>query len=212
MKKISQIRLDYNLDSLKSQDLNTCPIKQFKFWFTNLLETSIADPTAMVLSTYNHDVGVTSRVVLLKDIEDDGFVFYTNYNSMKGKQIASNKRVSLCFFWSHMQRQVRVQGIANMLSAESSISYFSSRPRQSQLAAACSSQSNIIKSRADLEDRFSSLSKKYHKKSIPKPENWGGYKIIPEQIEFWQGRSNRMHDRFRYTKEGSKWLIVRLDP
>jgi pyridoxamine 5'-phosphate oxidase len=212
MKKIENIRFQYNLAVLNKEDLHPEPMGQFKLWFSDLLDTDIIEPTAMVLSTYSKDTGSTSRVVLLKDIDVDGFVFYTNYDSLKAQQISANKNTSLCFFWPNMQRQVRITGCAIKLSEEKSNIYFRSRPRQSQLAAVASTQSQIIKSRDDLEDRFRVLSQKYHNKTIPKPKKWGGYKVVLESIEFWQGRSNRMHDRFRYDKTEDQWSIVRLDP
>lgn len=211
MKKIANIRTDYQLSQLNKSTLAYSPMSQFKVWFSEVLDV-IIEPTAMSLSTYDENKGVSTRVVLLKDIKKDGFIFYTNYNSLKGKQIEKNTNVSLSFFWPDFQRQVRVNGVAVKIPNQKSIDYFKKRPRDSQIAAWASSQSKVIKNRLVLESLFSKFEKKFNNKNIPKPPHWGGYKVVPHSVEFWQGRSNRMHDRFLYEKKNNKWMINRLSP
>ena len=211
MKNIENIRTKYNLYKLDESSLEYSPMKQFKIWFSELIN-QVIEPNAMVLSTCGPNNIVSSRVVLLKEIQRDGFVFYTNYNSLKGKHIRTNCNVSLSFFWPSFQRQVRVHGSAVKISHAKSVNYFKKRPRKSQIAAWASCQSEEVKTRTLLESLFSDFEKKFNKKVIPKPPYWGGYKIIPQSVEFWQGRENRMHDRFLYIKKNNKWLISRLFP
>tara|TARA_B100001250_G_scaffold378833_1_gene368980 strand:- start:213 stop:848 length:636 start_codon:yes stop_codon:yes gene_type:complete len=211
MKNIENIRTNYNLSKLEESNLKYSPINQFKIWFSEIVD-QVLEPNAMVLSTCSQHNIVSSRVVLLKEIQRDGFIFYTNYNSVKGKHIKSNSNVSLSFFWPSFQRQVRVNGIAVKTSHQKSVNYFKKRPRKSQIAAWASFQSEEVENRTLLESLFSDFEKKFNKKIIPKPPDWGGYKVIPQSVEFWQGRQNRMHDRFLYVKKNSKWLISRLAP
>tara|TARA_B100000965_G_scaffold37497_1_gene27687 strand:+ start:110 stop:748 length:639 start_codon:yes stop_codon:yes gene_type:complete len=212
MKRIQDIRTDYDLGTLNSSDLQSCPISQFKLWFNDLINSNYIEPNAMVLSTYDDKNGVQSRVVLLKEIEDDGFVFYTNYNSVKAKQINYNNCVSLCFFWPNMQRQVRVTGFASKFNNKKSEEYFMSRPRNSQLASWASNQSSVIFSRDQMDKSFLLFNKKFENQLVSKPEWWGGYKVMVKSMEFWQGRKNRMHDRFIYNKINDSWKIDRLSP
>ena len=211
MKKIHNIRTNYQFGSLSKSDLAYSPIKQFKDWFSQIINL-MTEPTAMTLSTYSKRYGVDSRIVLLKEIKQDGFIFYTNYNSVKGKQISSNNNVSLSFFWPELQRQVRVNGIAKKVSNKVSINYFSKRPRNSQIAAWMSMQSEVIKNRKTMESKFQKLKHEFNNQPIPKPPYWGGYRIEPLTVEFWQGREDRMHDRFIYVKHNNKWNINRLSP
>ena len=210
MKKIQNIRHNYNLNQLRSKDLKKSPIDQFKAWFSELGFKS--DFNAFTLSTYSKINGVQSRIVLLKDIQKDGFIFYTNYNSLKAKQMNLNNNVALCFFWPEFQRQVRVNGLAYKLSNKVSNTYFKQRPRRSQIAAWVSKQSDIVTSRELLEKKFHEFEEKFRKKDVLKPNYWGGYKIKPLSMEFWQGRVDRMHDRFLYTKINNQWTINRLSP
>ena len=210
MNKIENFRINYNLGALRRKNLSPSPINQFKLWFNELSPEN--DFNAMVLSTYNKLDGVQNRVVLLKDIKRDGFVFYTNYNSLKSRQIESNNNVSICFFWPDRQRQVRVNGKAYKISNQASIQYFKKRPRKSQISAWVSDQSQVVLNRKKIESKFLYFSNKFKGKIVPKPSYWGGYKVIPETFEFWQGRKDRMHDRFLYQKSHSRWSIKRLNP
>ena len=191
-------------------DKNLNPIIQFKEWFNLAISKEINDPNAMCLSTISSDNKPHSRMVLLKDYSNEGFVFYTNYNSRKGRAIDKNSNVCLSFFWPSTEQQVIISGRAVKLSTTDSDNYFNSRPIGSQLGAVVSNQSEIIDSRKFLEDKMSKL--KLEKSSIKRPENWGGYNVIPSSIEFWQGRDNRLHDRILYKKENSIWNHVRLSP
>ena len=211
MKKIENLRTDYKLDQLNESSLAPSPMVQFELWFNEVLD-SIIEPTAMVLSTYSQKKGVNSRVVLLKELKKDGFVFYTNYNSLKAEQIKQNPYVSLLFFWPSFQRQIRVHGLVEKISNQSSINYFKKRPRKSQIAAWASTQSTVVDNRFVLESLFHDFEKKFKNKTIPKPPYWGGYKVVPSSVEFWQGRESRMHDRFLYEKNNNKWVISRLQP
>jgi pyridoxamine 5'-phosphate oxidase len=212
MKKIENLRTEYRLKKITKSSLESSPVIQFKIWFNEVLD-KIIEPTAMVLSTYEEKSGMSSRVVLLKEIEEDGFIFYTNYNSFKSQQIEKNPHVSLLFFWPDFQRQIRVNGLVKRTSDQSAVNYFKKRPRKSQIAAWSSAQSSKIKDRLILESLFHDFEKKFTNKTIPKPPYWGGYKVFPYSVEFWQGRENRMHDRFLYEKKkNNKWTINRLCP
>ena len=211
MKKFENIRTNYNLNQLRKGNLVYSPIKQFEIWFGEVIN-KVMDSNAMTLSTYDKQKSVQNRVVLLKEIKKDGFVFYTNYNSLKAKQIELNDSVALCFFWPAFQRQVRVNGRAVRLSQKLSNDYFQKRPRKSQISTWASEQSDVVVNRRVLELRFNSLQRRFKNKKIPKPSHWGGYKVIPDSMEFWQGRKNRMHDRFLYKRENGKWILNRLSP
>tara|TARA_B100000902_G_C27300391_1_gene912429 strand:- start:1624 stop:2199 length:576 start_codon:yes stop_codon:yes gene_type:complete len=190
--------------------LSLSPINQFKKWFGEL--SHVDDFNAMILSTYNYDEGVNNRVVLLKEVTHTGFVFYTNYASLKGRQIDANNKVALCFFWPAFQRQVRINGVAIKVPKEKSDIYFNQRPRESQIAAWISLQSEIITKREDFEKKCTVMELKFKNKKIPRPDFWGGYEVVPYSVEFWQGRANRMHDRFLYQKKDNKWIVNRLAP
>tara|TARA_Y100000766_G_C18824758_1_gene564889 strand:+ start:432 stop:1064 length:633 start_codon:yes stop_codon:yes gene_type:complete len=210
MKKIENIRINYDLDNLDLDKLNPHPMIQFDIWFSQLSQNG--DFNAVTLSTYNKVNGVRSRVVLLKDFDKTGFVFYTNYNSLKARQIIDNNNVSLCFFWPDFQRQVRVNGFVEKLSARKSDLYFKKRPRKSQISAWASNQSSQLLSREKMISRYNIFEKKFLNKTIPRPDFWGGFHIKPNSVEFWQGGVNRMHDRFLYEKKKSVWKINRLSP
>ena len=211
MNKIEHNRIDYNLHKLSKSDLVYSPLNQFKLWF-NEVSNNVLEANAMVLSTSDNHGIVDSRVVLLKQIAKRGFVFYTNYNSLKAKHLEVNSNVSLCFFWPEFQRQVRIQGIATKISSKASENYFNSRPRKSQISAWVSQQSSPIINRLILEDRFINLDQEFKNIPIKKPDFWGGYNVCPKSVEFWQGRASRLHDRFLYTKKNGKWVIDRLSP
>ena len=199
--------------ALDRDDLNDDPIVQFEDWFRYACETVPMDPNAVVLSTVDKQMRPSSRTVLLKSFDEGGFVFYTNYESKKAAHIEENPNVSLLFFWSDAARQVKIRGKAERISAKESLAYFLSRPRGSQIGAWVSAQSSIISSRSLLENKFQEIKQKFRDKEVPLPSFWGGYRVVPEQIEFWQGRRNRLHDRFQYTKQdGGNWEVERLAP
>lgn len=210
---ISHFRREYLQGGLNKSDLDHDPVNQFAIWFDQARKTTIADPTAMVLATVDKDSRPSQRTVLLKYFDQDGFVFFTNYGSRKADEIASNDRVSLLFVWLELDRQVMINGHAERISAKDSARYFVSRPRDSQVAAWVSSQSHGLSSRQALMQKFAEMKKKFGEGKIPLPTFWGGYRVVPSEIEFWQGRENRLHDRFIYKMTGnSTWSIERLAP
>lgn len=192
------------------------PIQRFSLWFRTAVERAPGtwfDPTVMTLATSSKGGNVTARMVLLKKFGPEGFTFYTNYSSPKGKQLAENPRAALVFHWPHLRRQVRIEGTVEQNSREEAAEYFQSRPRPYQLAAAVSKQSEIIPSRTFLVERFKRLQKRLARKAIPLPNTWGGYRLVPDSIEFWQHRENRLHDRLRYRKEkDGRWTLEHLAP
>jgi pyridoxamine 5'-phosphate oxidase len=213
MSRIQDLRIDYKKGELSENTIGTDPIIFFKKWFEEALNSNVLEPNAMVLSTVDVDNKPQSRVVLLKDISEGGFTFFTNYSSNKGQEIANNANVSLLFFWAELERQVRIGGIAKKISREDSEQYFHSRPRGSQIGAHVSPQSKVIASRDVLEQLQLELERKFEGIEIPLPSNWGGYRVEPNVIEFWQGRSNRLHDRIRFSlRNGQEWNIERLAP
>jgi pyridoxamine 5'-phosphate oxidase len=198
---------------LLETDLDKSPFRQFARWYEEARQRQALPVEAMTVSTCGIDGIVSSRTSLLKDFDDHGFVFYTNYNSRKGTQISENPRVSLCFYWASLERQVRVEGVAVKTTAEESDAYFETRPRGSQLGAWASNQSAVIPGRGDLDQRFRELEATYRDRPVPRPPHWGGYRVIPVEIEFWQGRADRLHDRFVYRlREPKDWIIERLSP
>jgi pyridoxamine 5'-phosphate oxidase len=210
---IEDIRRDYKLRALDNSDLLADPIAMFRLWFDEATKSDATDVNAMSLATSGADAQPTARVVLLKGIEDNGFVFYTNYDSAKGHQIASNDRVGLCFYWPELERQVRIDGTIQKVSAQASLEYFNSRPYESRLGAWASAQSRPLPDRQTLEQRYAELKLQYpDANAVPLPETWGGYTVIPHRMEFWQGRPSRLHDRFEYTLRESQWQITRLYP
>lgn len=213
---IEDLRIDYKLDTLEREDLLDSPIAQFEQWFEQAQAADQLEPNAMTLATASQDGIPTARIVLLKGLDEEGFRFYTNYESDKGQALTENPNVALVFFWGTVQRQVRILGTAQRLSEEASTQYFQSRPKGSQIGAWASPQSDIIADRTILEDKATSLKEQYaDAEQLPKPANWGGYLVRPYQIEFWQGRSSRLHDRLRYTLtelEPKQWKIERLAP
>jgi len=211
-RNIADIRRDYGDLNLNESSISKDPIIQFKTWFDEVLEQEQHDPTAMVLSTVDEEGHPDSRVVLLKGIKNGSFIFYTNYNSAKGLQIQINSYVALNFYWPHMARQVRIRGTVEKISKELSDKYFSSRPINSQLGAIVSPQSQPIKDRAFLEAALNQLIHMKDQEPIVRPEYWGGYKVAPERIEFWQGRDNRLHDRVSYYRQNNIWAHCRLAP
>lgn len=211
---LEDIRRDYQIGALDIDDLKTNPINQFEHWFNQALSASLStDPTAMTLSTVDAQSCPFSRTVLLKGFDEHGFVFYTNYESRKARHIESNPQVCLQFTWLPLERQVLINGQAEKLSLSESAKYFQKRPRESQLAAWASQQSRGISTRALLDEAFQSMKRKFSQGEIPLPPFWGGIRVRPTQMEFWQGRSNRLHDRFVYSKDThDQWSIERWQP
>src|SRR6056297_472722 len=205
-----EMRKSYRLGSLLEKDIAADPMVQFRKWLSEAAEGNLPDwveINAMTLSTSEPNGELSSRIVLLKGLEQDKFWFYTNYDSLKGRQMAANRHVSLCFLWQHVQRQVRIEGSVEKAPREQSERYFHSRPRDSQLGAVVSAQSAVVPSREHLEKQLAELQQRYADGEIPCPEDWGGYAVTPQRIEFWQGRESRLHDRIRYRFENSNWLI-----
>ena len=210
---LSDFRKQYTKGRLIASEVPPNPFILFKDWFDEVQSKGKEQETnAMTLSTQQPDGGVASRVVLLKEVSDEGFVFYTNYNSSKGQSIEHNNQVCISFFWQSMERQVIIQGTATKLPPEESDQYFQSRPRGSQMGAHVSNQSEVIENRFTLEKRLKFLEEQYKNKPIPRPTHWGGYVVSPHSIEFWQGRTNRLHDRLVYKQKSSNWVIERLSP
>lgn len=212
-KDIAAIREDYSKGTLTEGDVSNDPFKQFEQWFTQALSAEVLEPNAFVLSTINIDGFPSSRVVLLKDMKSEGFSFFTNYSSQKGLDVAKSPKVSALFFWPELQRQVRIEGIVELLPADDSDEYFASRPKGSRIGAWSSPQSQVIPNREYLEERVADMEQKYAATNdVPRPEFWGGYLIKPLKFEFWQGRSSRLHDRITYEFESAVWNIKRLAP
>ena len=208
----ADLRREYGKLTLTKSQAASDPLQQFESWFEDILKTENPDPTAMLLSTIDAQGQPDSRVVLLKGISSEGFVFYTNYNSTKAQHIENNPKVCVNFFWPRLVRQVKIRGTVAKISAEQSDSYFHSRPFMSQIGAIASPQSEVLPDREALEARMNALIEKYGQEAIMRPEHWGGYRLTPTEYEFWQGRDNRLHDRLRYTPSDDGWLIERLAP
>jgi pyridoxamine 5'-phosphate oxidase len=209
---IHKIRTDYKRDELKDEGLDHDPIILFRRWFETAVNSNIPEVNAMTLATATTEGLPSARTVLLKGFDEKGFVFYTNYLGRKATEMDANQNVALLIFWRELERQVRIEGIVEKVSAAESDEYFHSRPLESRLSAIVSKQSMPIESRQHLEKLWVDFLKENENKPINRPEYWGGYRVLPLKIEFWQGRSNRLHDRIRYFKEGNVWKIERLQP
>jgi len=209
---IEGIRTDYRLAALQEDQVEKQPISQFRRWFAEALKAQVIEVNAMTLATLDEAGYPSARIVLLKAIEDDGFVFYTNYNSDKGTEMAAHAKVSLVFFWPDLQRQVRVKGTVSKVDDQTATAYFHSRPLGSQLGAWASPQSSVITNRSILEENLAHVTAKYAGQTVPKPPHWGGYLVKPISIEFWQGGADRLHDRIKYTAINDAWKIERLAP
>ena len=211
---ISDLRKEYTKDGLTREQLHSDPVQQFEAWFQQACNADLPEPSAMSLATASADAAPSQRMVLLKYFDHNGFVFFTNYESQKACQIEENNQVSLLFFWVDLERQVRILGKASKISTAESLKYFISRPRGSQIGAWSSPQSSVITSRTILEMKFDEIKRKFENKEIPLPSAWGGYRVVPHHFEFWQGRANRLHDRFSYSilEDKSAWEIQRLAP
>ena len=210
---ISHIRTDYSKNQLNENDVAKDPIRQFEAWFKEAMDSSVKEPNAMTLATSHHN-RPSVRIVLIKGFDERGFVFFTNYSSKKGRELAENPFASLNFFWSELERQVRIEGTVSKISEEESEAYYQSRERGSQIGAWASPQSQLIPDREFLEAKVRDISDKYPGEThIPKPDFWGGYRLSPDYMEFWQGRKSRLHDRIAYRKlDKGNWEILRLAP
>lgn len=211
MLNIKHLRKNYKLDSLELNDLDPHPYIQFQKWFAQAQEAGIVEPNAMVLATASLEGKPSSRTVLLKGI-DEGFFFFTNQKSRKASELEQNPYASATFLWKDLERQVILEGSVKPMNREEVDLYFAERPRGSQIASWISPQGRIIGSRKELDDQYQELEIKFEGKNIPLPPHWGGYRIFPTRIEFWQGRENRLHDRFQYVCEDDNWIIQRLAP
>jgi pyridoxamine 5'-phosphate oxidase len=210
---LANLRKDYAQSALNESDVHANPIEQFKRWFEQASKAELPEPNAMSISTVSAEGKPSSRVVLLKGYDEKGFVFFTNYESRKGRDIIHNPNVSLLFFWPELERQIRIEGKAEKIEVSESMSYFFSRPEGSQLGAWASLQSAVIDSRMVLEKKWSELKDRFQGKEIPFPSFWGGFRVAPDSIEFWQGRRSRLHDRIHYVRtDAEKWTIQRLSP
>lgn len=211
MKSIADIRKDYSQQSFSENEADTNPIQQFAQWWNEAVASEIDEVNAMTLATADAGGKPSARIVLLKDFDEKGFVFFTNYESQKGKELLANPHACLVFFWKELERQVRIEGVAEKISAAESDEYFFSRPAGSRIGAWASPQSSVINNRNILDENVKKFENEFGE-NIPRPPHWGGYRVAPSLIEFWQGRSNRLHDRIRYKKEDRGWKMDRLAP
>jgi len=209
---INNLRHDFSKKTLDKVDVNKNPIFQFETWFKEAVESNVNEPNAMTVCTSTKEGKPSARIVLLRNFDENGFVFYTNYTSRKGVEVLENPNCALLFFWPELERQVRIEGVLQLQSETESDSYFNNRPRGSKLGAWVSEQSKIIQSRKVLDEKYSELSAKYPDDNIPRPSYWGGYILKPSSIEFWQGRPSRLHDRILFSLVNNAWEIERLAP
>lgn len=209
---ISDLRKDYRQQSLSETEVDPNPLQQFQTWFKQAIEAEILEPNAMTLATLSREGKPAARIVLLKEVDDRGFTFFTNYKSRKGEELAHSPWAALVFWWAELERQVRIEGSVSQVSAADSDRYFSSRPWGSRLGAWASEQSKVIAGREVLEQNLRALEQEYRDQEVPRPPHWGGYRLSPTLIEFWQGRPNRLHDRLCYRLQSDQWKLERLSP
>ena len=211
MTNIADLRKDYKLASLNEADVASSPLAQFDKWFKEALNAELPEPTAMTLATCDAQSRPSARMVLIKDFDERGFVFFTNYESHKGQDLTANNRAALLFFWPELERQIRIQGRVEKVSAADSEEYYRSRPLASRISAWASPQSQVLPSRTALEARVAAFEAE-HGENPPRPAHWGGYRVVPQVMEFWQGRRDRLHDRIQYRLNNAVWKIERLAP
>lgn len=209
---IEDLRLEYARGALDESDVELDPFTQFNKWLDEAIKAQVREPTAMTVATIDPDGTPSARIALLKGVDQSGFVFFTNYDSRKGRAIAANPRVALCFWWGELERQVRIEGVASKVSDDESARYFATRPRASQLGAWASPQSSPVRDRAELEKRLADAKARYGEGPIERPPHWGGYRVAPNRFEFWHGRQSRLHDRIAYLPHGPVWRTERLGP
>jgi pyridoxamine 5'-phosphate oxidase len=208
----SNLRKEYISTGLDKADVDHDPVVQFHVWFQDAIDAGLHEPNAMILATATGEGKPSARTVLLKGYDERGFVFYTNYEGRKAGELETNPECALLFYWGELERQVRVEGTVSRISEQESDEYFASRPRESRLGAWASQQSRPVEDRSVLEERIKALETEYERREIPRPPFWGGYRVEPEEIEFWQGRESRLHDRLVYRREDGAWRIERLQP
>lgn len=211
-RSVSDLREEYRRSGLNESELAADPMEQFRIWFEEALDANLHEPNAMALATATEGGMPSARMVLLKGHDERGFVFYTNYEGRKARDLEENPRAAIVFYWGELERQVRVEGNVSRVSEEESDEYFASRPRGSRLGAWASEQSRTVEDRRSLERKLRSLEGEYEGRDVPRPPFWGGYRVEPQVIEFWQGRENRLHDRLVYSRENGAWRIERLQP
>jgi len=209
---IADLRLSYTRQQLLETEVDPNPFNQFQIWFDQALSSDILEPNAMTIASATKAGIPSARVVLLKGFDERGFIFYTNYESRKGQELIDNPHAALVFWWGVLERQVRVEGSVEQISDEETIAYFHSRPIGSQLGAWASNQSRVVANREELENRLEQFTQQYDNQEIPRPPHWGGFRVVPHAIEFWQGRPNRLHDRLLYRHQNDTWTIERLAP
>jgi pyridoxamine 5'-phosphate oxidase len=209
---LAALRRDYALASLAERDVDADPIRQFERWFADAVSARVLEPNAMTLSTATRDGVPSGRIVLLKGVDANGFVFYTDYRSRKGVELGENPLAALTFLWKEIERQVRITGSVSRVSAQESEAYFRTRPPGSRLGAWASQQSSVIASREELEAQLQEVTQRFPNGDVPLPPHWGGFRVMPDEIEFWQGRPDRLHDRLLYGRRESGWEISRLSP
>lgn len=210
--KIKDERSVYLKGELSKNKVSNNPIEQFKLWFQHAIDMEIHEVSAMTLATALPNGMPSARIVLLKEVDNNGFVFFTNYEGRKGKELERNPNAALLFYWKELEQQIRIEGKVIKTYSKESDDYFNIRPLESKMSAIVSRQSEVVQNREDLEERWVNCLKDNYEKKIKRPENWGGYRLVPEKIEFWQGRTNRLHDRILYSKIKSAWKIERLEP
>jgi pyridoxamine 5'-phosphate oxidase len=209
---VADLRRDYARGMLREEDVDRDPVEQFSRWFADAAAAEIPEPNAMTLATATADGVPSARIVLLKAVDARGFVFFTDYRSRKAFELTENPLAAVVFLWKEIERQVRISGIVERIDPAESDAYFRSRPLGSRLGAWASTQSQVIPDRATLEDELRRITEQYPNENVPCPPHWGGYRLAPHELEFWQGRQSRLHDRLRYRKEGTDWIIERLSP